>query len=37
MSKLIHPELSYRVRGVLLNVYNTLGCWAIKMFASFIQ
>jgi GxxExxY protein len=25
MSKLIHPELSYAVRGVLLDVYNTLG------------
>lgn len=25
MPKLIHPELSYRVRGVLLNVYNDLG------------
>jgi hypothetical protein len=24
-SKLIHPELSYKVRGVLLKVYNTLG------------
>ncbi|MCJ7660454.1 MAG: GxxExxY protein, partial [Anaerolineales bacterium] len=25
MTKLIHPELSYRVRGVLLAVYNELG------------
>jgi len=25
MVKLIHPELSYDVRGVLLNVYNSLG------------
>ena len=25
MPKLIHPELSYQVRGVLLDVYNTLG------------
>ena len=25
MPKLIHPELSYAVRGVLLDVYNTLG------------
>jgi GxxExxY protein len=25
MSKLVHPELSYSVRGVLLNVHNTLG------------
>jgi GxxExxY protein len=25
MSRLIHPELSYMVRGVLLDVYNTLG------------
>jgi hypothetical protein len=25
MSKLIHPEFSYQVRGVLLKVYNTLG------------
>ena len=25
MSKLIHPELSYQVRGALLEVYNTLG------------
>ena len=25
MAKLIHPELSYRVRGVLLNVHNALG------------
>ncbi len=25
MPALIHPELSYKVRGVLLNVYNTLG------------
>lgn len=25
MAKLIHPELSYQVRGVLLDVYNTLG------------
>jgi len=25
MSALIHPELSYQVRGVLLDVYNTLG------------
>lgn len=25
MSKLIHPELSYQVRGVLLDVYNKLG------------
>ena len=25
MGKLVHPELSYRVRGVLLDVYNTLG------------
>ena len=25
MSKLVHPELSYIVRGVLLDVYNTLG------------
>ena len=25
MSKLVHPELSYQVRGVLLDVYNTLG------------
>jgi GxxExxY protein len=25
MVKLIHPELSYEVRGVLLNVYNALG------------
>lgn len=25
MSKLVHPELSYEVRGVLLDVYNTLG------------
>ena len=25
MPQLIHPELSYTVRGVLLNVYNSLG------------
>ncbi len=25
MTQLIHPELSYAVRGVLLNVYNALG------------
>ena len=25
MPKIIHKELSYKVRGVLLNVYNTLG------------
>ncbi len=25
MARLIHPELSYQVRGVLLDVYNTLG------------
>ena len=25
MPQLIHPELSYQVRGVLLHVYNTLG------------
>lgn len=25
MAKLIHPELSYQVRGVLLHVYNALG------------
>lgn len=25
MPKLIHPELSYQVRGVLLDVYNTMG------------
>ena len=25
MTKLIHPKLSYQVRGVLLDVYNTLG------------
>jgi len=25
MPKLVHPELSYQVRGVLLNVYNVLG------------
>jgi len=25
MTQLIHPELSYQVRGVLLQVYNTLG------------
>ncbi|MCR4408118.1 MAG: GxxExxY protein [Anaerolineae bacterium] len=25
MPKLVHPELSYEVRGVLLDVYNTLG------------
>lgn len=25
MSKLVHPQLSYTVRGVLLDVYNTLG------------
>jgi len=25
VSKLVHPELSYTVRGVLLDVYNTLG------------
>lgn len=25
MSKLIHPELSYEVRGVLIDVYNELG------------
>ena len=25
MSQLIHPELSYEVRGVLLHVYNALG------------
>jgi len=25
MTRLIHPELSYEVRGVLLHVYNTLG------------
>ena len=25
MAKLIHLELSYQVRGVLLDVYNTLG------------
>lgn len=25
MPKLVHPELSYLVRGVLLHVYNTLG------------
>lgn len=25
MTQLVHPELSYAVRGVLLNVYNSLG------------
>ena len=25
MTKLIHPELSYTVHGVLIDVYNTLG------------
>ena len=25
MTKLVHPELSYEVRGVLLHVYNSLG------------
>ncbi len=25
MTKLIHPELCYQVRGVLLHIYNTLG------------
>ena len=25
MPKLIHPELSYQVRGVLLDVYNAMG------------
>jgi hypothetical protein len=25
MTQLVHPELSYAVRGVLLHVYNTLG------------
>jgi GxxExxY protein len=25
MAKLVHPKLSYQVRGVLLDVYNTLG------------
>jgi GxxExxY protein len=25
MAKLVHPELSYQVRGVLLDVYNNLG------------
>jgi hypothetical protein len=25
MAKLVHPELSYQVRGVLLNAYNKLG------------
>ena len=25
MPKIIHKELSYQVRGVLFNVYNTLG------------
>ena len=25
MAKLVHPELSYQVRGVLLHVYNNLG------------
>jgi GxxExxY protein len=25
MPKLVHPELSYQVRGVLFDVYNTLG------------
>ena len=25
MSKLVHAELSYDVRGVLFDVYNTLG------------
>jgi hypothetical protein len=25
MAKLVHPELSYQVRGVLLHVYNKLG------------
>lgn len=25
MAKLVHPELSYQVRGVLLDVYNALG------------
>lgn len=25
MTKLVHPELSYEVRGVLFHVYNTLG------------
>jgi len=25
MTRLVHPELSYQVRGVLLDVYNTLG------------
>ena len=25
MTKLIHPKLSYQVRGVLLDVYNALG------------
>ena len=25
MARLVHPELSYTVRGVLFDVYNTLG------------
>lgn len=25
MENLVHPELSYAVRGVLLDVYNSLG------------
>jgi len=25
MVQLVHPELSYQVRGVLLHVYNALG------------
>jgi len=25
MPKLVHPELSYQVRGVLFDVYNALG------------
>ena len=25
MSRLVHPELSYQVRGVLFGVYNALG------------
>ncbi len=32
MPKLIHPELSYAVRGVLLDVYNELGPWRQERF-----
>jgi len=38
MPKLVHPELSYQVRGGLFDVYNALGpmlkeeyCWRISM------